>query len=266
MIQPRLHISVAVLLLLGVFATANVHAVPVLQLYVEGSTYDTEHESWVFNATVGEAFTLWVIGNTSASKNGVIKEVKLAAVYPDPVPGDSGSGGSLNISLSPTTTGGFGGFTDSSVPSIPIGPDVISEAGDSPVMSNGASLPSHGVYIPGNEWQQFQLGDMDKTDSPIADFISLLPAPSGLTGQINAYDIVVTANEPSLTGPFDIHFDAYDGILAGNHFKAKFAPFSHDAGTGINHPVPEPATQSLALLVLAGLLLGRHRRFMPVRS
>jgi hypothetical protein len=253
------------LLLAGMFVTVNVQAVPVLQLYVEGATYDTDHESWVFDAVVGEAFTLWVIGNTQASNDGVISDVKLSAVYPDPIAND---GGSLNISLTPTNNpGGFGGFTDPSTPTAPGAPEIISEDGENgPVMSNGQALAPHGVYIAGNEWQQFHLGDMDLMDSPIADFISSFPGTSNLMGQINAYEVLVTTNDTSVEGPFDIHFDAYDGIMAGNHMKAKFAPFSHDAGTGINEPDPdpptsvnEPATLGLAL-VFAGLVAVRRQR------
>jgi len=36
------------------------HAVPALQLYIEGATYDTDSESWVVSST---DFRLWVIGD-----------------------------------------------------------------------------------------------------------------------------------------------------------------------------------------------------------
>ena len=78
--------------LLAIFATANVQAVPVLQLYVDGATYNTEHESWVFDAVIGESFTLWVIGNVDGpGGQGTIFDVKLSAVYIDPDVGDGGN-------------------------------------------------------------------------------------------------------------------------------------------------------------------------------
>jgi len=243
-------------LLLPAFAA---HAVPLLQLYVEGSTYDDEHESWVFDATAGEAFNLWVIGNVSGPGGaGTISDVKLSVVYPDPVAAD---GGSLSLSLTPSTTGGFGGFTDPSTPAAPTF-EQVNEDGDAPKLSDGRSLPSHGVYGDGAEWQEFLLGDFTLSDSPVADFIDDFPGPADMTadaGQINVYEVVVTA--PGLQiDSIDLHFDAYDNVVAGNHSRAVFAPFSHDAGTGINEPVPEPGVLVLTALGLLALAAARGRR------
>lgn len=234
----------------------GVHAVPALQLYVEGATYDYDHESWVFEAIAGEAFKLWVIGNVGTY--GPISNVRIAVVYPDPLDGD---GGSLDISLTPTTTGGFGGFTD---PSAPIAPTwlQVDEDDGFPTLTGGEALPSHGVYGPNAEfepeWQEFMLGDFTLTDSPIADFIDSFPTSSSSVGQINAYEVLVTSD--LLIGEIDLHFDAYDGVQAGNHVRSVFAPFSHDAGTGINQPVPAPATLALLGLGLIGIATIRRRR------
>ena len=47
----------------GLCLATAVHAEPILQLYVEGATYEDDHESWVFDATATNPIRLWVIGN-----------------------------------------------------------------------------------------------------------------------------------------------------------------------------------------------------------
>lgn len=42
-------------------------ALPLLQLYVEGATYDDTHESWVFEPSGSDPIRLWVIGNVAGS-------------------------------------------------------------------------------------------------------------------------------------------------------------------------------------------------------
>src|SRR3546814_20677054 len=61
---------------------------------------------------------------------------------------------------------------------------------------------------------------------------------------INVYELSVIGDIASL------HFDAYNHVVAGNHAKTVFAPFSHDAGTGVNDPVPVPEPDSLLLFAL----------------
>jgi len=262
LLRPR---TVAVLAAAALCAGSlrPVLAVPTLQLYVEGATYDYDHESWVFDAVLGDPIRLWVIGNTGQSSDGVIHDVKLAVVYPDPLGGD---GGSLDLTLTGSTTGGFAGFTDPSVAADPVFSQ-LDEDGNLPRLSSGKKLSPHGVYGPGAEWQEFLLGDFTLADSPIGDFIDNVPTPGTLMGQINVYELTVTAGAsvPGLTD-IDLHFDAYDGIMSGNHLKARFAPYSHDAGTGTNdpEPVPEPDAALMLGLGLAGLgiaaLVRRRRR------
>ncbi len=237
--------------LLSCLAAAG-NAVPVLQLYVEGATYDDEHESWVFPAGT-DPFRLWVIGNVAGpGGHGAISDVELAITYADELAGQD-----LTLSLTAAQIGGageFGGFHDPSV-ATPATFTGFDDTGAAPTLFGGRSLPAHGVYGPGWEWQAFSIGDMTLTDSEIADFIDTFPdAPSTASGQINAYDVSV--DFPAGRGSFDLHIDAY-GRLGS---RAVFAPFSHDAGTGINSPVPAPAPLLLFGVALLGLGARLRRR------
>jgi hypothetical protein len=235
-------------------ATTQVQAIPVLQLYVEGATYDYDHESWVFDpiTSSSDPIRLWVIGNVSGpGSKGTIYDVKLAITYADvdtPV----------DISLTSSTTGGYNGFTDLSTPEDPVFSQ-LNDSGDIPLMGDGAPIATHGVYGDGWEWQEFLLGDFDQSDSQIKDFIYDAPFADindPLVGQINVYELSITGDVS------DVHIDAYDHIQSNNKVRYVFAPYSHDAGTGINEPVPVPEPSILALFGagLVGLGFSATRR------
>ncbi len=42
-------------------ASVPAHAVPALQLYIDGATYDSGEETWVLSSS--DTVTLWLIGN-----------------------------------------------------------------------------------------------------------------------------------------------------------------------------------------------------------
>ncbi len=227
-------------------------AAPLLQIYMEGGTYDAANDTWVVaGPSAGGSVRLWVIGNTNGpgSIPGPIEAVRLSVAY------DS-SWGAIPIGLQASTTMDYGGFTD---PSTPIDPTYLGiQTGGTPTLSTGKSLPTHGVFGPNTTWQEFLLGDFNLNDSPVADFIDSFPT-SFVAGasQINVYDVTVPVGYHGAV----LHFDAYDHVEARN--GAIFAPFSHDgqAPGGQENIVPEPSSiVSLLSMGALGLAAAWRRR------
>ena len=245
--------------------TSIASAEPTLQLYIEGASYDPVTETWTHTpagSSSGEPFRLWVIAKTAGK---TIENVRLAASYSI----DAEDGGyptdplDVQITLTPSTTGGLNGFTDPSLSPTPTFVQYVDD-GSSPVLGDGRSLPNHGQFGDGIVWQEFLLGDMGLADSPIADFIDSFPDPGNKMGQINVYDVVI---QSSILHPLEVHFDVYDTIVGKNKAKSVFAPFSHDGeaeggadATATIVPVPS----GLVLLLAGGvcgvpMLRRRHR-------
>jgi len=183
-------------------AAGSAYAIPVLQIYIDGATYDTETETWVVTES---EFDLWVIGNVDAF--GTIYDVKLTASF-------FGLGGTMT--LTPTTTSSI---TD---PSTPAAPAVFAMgSGGHPV------LPDHGIFndptLAG--WTDYSIGDMSLLDSPIADFngSEVFPTTFPNSGQVNVYHVVVE-------GWSKVHFDAYGETVDSSSGKKSYwkSPFSHD--------------------------------------
>ena len=248
---PNVLAALAVVAALAASGVAK--AEPLLQLYIEGATYDLATETWIAGYRP-EGLKLWVIGNVGGpGGKGTIKDVKLIAAYDNSLPVPA-------ITLTPNTTGGYGGYAD---PSAPGATSLVADGLGTPKMNSGASLPSHGEYGSDTAYQMFALGDFALMDSPLGDFINTagddsIPDPSsGLQGQINVYTLMFA---PSMV----VHFDAFGTVCKpGSHKKSVcsdvFAPFSHDAEDP-PPPVPEPASLALLGLGLAGLAIMRRRR------
>jgi hypothetical protein len=233
--RSRLPCSVAALVAASWLAAPAAHALPTLQLYIDGATYDPATETWI---TEDATFDLWVIGNVAGpGGTGAITNVALAAAF---VTGEVGT-----ITLTPTTTGVV---TDPSIP-VPLVFNGASADGARPMLNDGSLLPTHGVYGAGVSFFEWELGDLSATDSPTGDFIGSFPGTLFAdTGQINVYEVSVTGF------PSGIHFDVYNTVVGETH--SSFGPFSHDAGV-----VPEPGATLLFGVgcLVAGVAAQRRR-------
>ena len=246
---------VFVLVIVSPLGLRVANAVPILQLYLEGGTYNDQTESWELTppgSSAGEPFRLWAIGNVGGpGEKGAIENVRLSAAFSN----DAYNAGLTISSINGSTTGGYGGFYDPSEPASIVNPSLAEvHFGGTPTLGDGTSLPTHGIYGPDTVWQEFALGDFTLMDSPVGDFIDAFPTDlKPNAGQINVYEISVLNGHG-----FTVHFDLYDTIVASNH--SKFAPFSHDADGDANI-VPEPSSLVVwSLFCGVGFAVQRWRR------
>ena len=213
--------------------TAPVYAVPILQLYMPGSTYDGSTESWL---TTNNPFTLQVLG---ASKNGNILFIDDPTLH-IAVPEDWWEDGTT-VTL--TGPGYESGLTI-----------------DSWSFGQPAGLSPHGIYP--THFASVVLPGMDVANGTdvIHDYN---PGGDGTdTGVIWEYEV-------SYTEAFGIHMDATGTALKKNgRWADVFAPYSHDADApgdepgGDSPPIPEPS----ALLLIAGGLVAAGRPASPRRA
>lgn len=181
--------------LLGLlFAATPAIAVPPLQLYVEGATYDTATANWTFT---GDNFKRWVLGDVG--HYGTIGDVRLTAAYA------TGLTGSISLTPAlaapsllpspgdpslPPTPSLVGTSLNALSPSSACGPN--DTVGTLPCMGSSGTLPKHGEYGSGVQWVEFALGDFTKTDSPIGDYIGSSPSTFPDLGQIDAYNVTIS--------------------------------------------------------------------------
>jgi hypothetical protein len=192
----------ALVLACTLFVAARAHAIPVLQIYIDGATYDPQSETWVVSAS---DFDLWVVGDVDAQ--GDILDVKLTASFFGLGPG--------TFTLTPGTTSTI---TDPSTPGAP----TFFQTGT----GGHPELPDHGIFNDAtlNHWNDYSLGDLTLHDSPIGDYSGDLNFPDTFpdTGQVNAYHV-------HTTGWNKVHFDAYGHTVSqSGHESSWKTPFSHD--------------------------------------
>ncbi len=193
---------------------------------------------------------------------GTIEDVKLAVAYGAEY---RTADRDISVELVPTLVGGDGeylGVTDASLPQTPVWLQAGTE-NTVPTLGDGSRLPSHGEYGPGIVWQEFGLGDFTEPgDSPLGDFTGSFPTSfKANAAQINVYDVSVRFSDGSSAHGVRVHFDLYNHVMAGNHAKYKFAPFSHDAdGTGDIVPEPETWTAGFGMVFVACACVWYRRR------
>ncbi len=213
-------------------------AVPSLQLYIPGATYDSVTETWIYP---GVEYDFWAVGADS-DPDVTILDVKLAASVKDDQTG--------SISIQPI-------LDDGTLGNALIG---VFFEGSIPVKGDGKELPTHGIYP--SDYYQFSLGDFVLNEIGIPDFDKDYdpenPEATNAWGKITEYHVTVS-------GGFDwVHFDLFNHIEGEN--SALFAPFSHDAdaedgGGGTGGSVPEPATMLLVGIGIVGIGATFRKRF-----
>lgn len=218
------------LTLLLTFGSA--YAVPNLQLFIEGGTYDATSETWVI---ANSSFNLYVIAaNIEASE--IMEDVRVGMALGFEESFDPNGLVSVDVNGATYNSWSYGYAPFMTAPGFDPGDD----------------LPKHGVFP---AWyEELSAGDF----VPVGGIGDVQPDPDYWDPSVEGYLAGAQAQGQykvfSITamGTSYLHFDAY--TLNPDGSIQYFAPFSHDAAL-----VPEPGTMILFGLGMFGL--GVYRRF-----
>ncbi|PKK84514.1 MAG: hypothetical protein CVT49_02760 [candidate division Zixibacteria bacterium HGW-Zixibacteria-1] len=214
-------------------AFGSSQAVPNLQLFIAGGTYDAATESWV--STDG-TFDIYVIGANEALSN-----VKVSMALDFAQNDDPNSMASVNVNGTTYDEWIYG----------------YAPIMTAPAFDPGDDLAKHGIFPAwftefdaGNFGMVGGVGDVQPKPAYWDPSTQGYLANSKAMGEYKVFTITAT-------GTAFLHFDAY--TLNPDGSIQYFAPFSHDA-TGTPPPgIPEPA--SLVLFTLGSMGLGIYRRY-----
>jgi hypothetical protein len=220
-------------------------AIPNLQIYIPGATYDTETETWIINSY---NYELWIVG---AQLN--IDDVKMALAVPvnesgsinvtwlNPSAADYGIGAvsALNLNISGAIP--YSDYRASYASSDPNPATYGFGENTTPQMGDGDYIPPHGVFP--TDFYEYFIGDFRLIET-VQNYIPGDEWGDTAQGQIKKFYIAVD-------GYSVVDIVAYDHVIIGkNKAKFVFSPFSHD---GDSTTVPEPGMLILLGLGLIGL-------------
>jgi PEP-CTERM motif len=261
-----LKVIISFIIMIGILLGFSLEssAIPNLQIYIPGATYDIATETWVINSY---DYKLWVIG-----AHLDVNDVKFAAAVPTgengsiqvtwlkPSSPDYGAGSSTVILNDPdwvtddTNRLSYEAYRTSYATSDPnpatygFGSwDTDTNTGDWPLMGDGTFLPPAGTFP--TDFYEYFIGDFG-TGEIVQNYIPGDEWGDTADGEIKIFDI-------SVSGYSWVDIVAYDHVIKSNN-KAKyvFTPFSHDGASAI----PEPATLFLLGTGLIGLgAFGRRK-------